>query len=136
MIYTKSNAARTLGQLYSRIQWVQEFWRVINVCVKGCKPTFVSKKAFKQAFVAFRKESAGAVKVKRLGFDSPYFQALGKEEIYDLALTVTGITCTCQDYKNQEDSFSLRSLKCCKHGYAVLNQLGFASLQAYIQYSR
>ncbi len=133
MIYTKSNAARTLRQLIGRIQWVQEFWKVINVCVKGCRPVFVSKKLFKQAFVTFRKESASTVKVKRLGVDSVHFQALGRDEIYDLTLTATGITCTCVDYQNQVQ-FLQGSKHCCKHGYAVLNRLGFNSLSEYLSY--
>jgi hypothetical protein len=133
MIYTKSNAARTLGQLYNRVQWVQEFWKVINVCVKGCRPVFVSKKAFRQAFVDFRKESAKTVQVKRLGVDSAYFQAKGQEEIYDLALTATGVTCTCVDYQNQVQ-YIPGGKHCCKHGYAVLSRLGFGSLQAYLTY--
>ena len=132
MIYTKSNAARTLGQVYSRIQWVQEFWRVINVYVKGCSPKFVSKAAFKRAFVELRKESATSVRVKRLGADSRHFQALGKEEIYDLTLESNAVTCTCQDYTNQVQYLNPTSLKCCKHGYAVLNLLGFSSLSAYV----
>jgi hypothetical protein len=133
MIYTKSNAARTLGQLYNRVQWMQEFWKVINVCVKGCRPVFVSKKAFRQAFVDFRKESAKTVQVKRLGVDSAYFQAKGQEEIYDLALTATGVTCTCVDYQNQVQ-YIPGGKQCCKHGYAVLNRLGLNSLQAYLTY--
>ena len=133
MIYTKSNAARTLGQLIGQIQWVQEFWKVINVCVKGCRPVFVSKKAFKQAFVEFRKESAKTVQVKRLGVDSAYFQAKGQEEIYDLAMTATGITCTCVDYQNQVQ-YIPGAKHCCKHGYAVLNRLGLNSLQDYLAY--
>ena len=132
MIYTKSNAARTLGQIYSRIQWVQEFWRVVNVCVKGQSPTFISKVDFKKAFVAFRKESSLNVKVKRLGVDSRHFQALGREEIYDLTLESNAVTCTCADYSNQVQYLNPRSLKCCKHGYAVLSMLGFSSLTAYV----
>lgn len=133
MIYTKSNAARTLGQLYTRIQWIQEFWKVVNVCAKGHSPIFVSKKLFKQAFVEFRKESSKTVKVKRLGVDSVHFQALGRDEIYDLTLTSNGVTCTCVDYQNQVN-FLQGSKHCCKHGYAVLNRLGFNSLSEYLSY--
>jgi hypothetical protein len=135
MIYTKSNAARTLGQLYNRVQWMQEFWKVINVCVKGFRPVFVSKKAFRQAFVEFRKESASTVQVKRLGVDSVHFQALGRDEIYDVTLKGHGVTCTCVDYQNQVQ-YIPGAKHCCKHGYAVLSRLGFGSLQDYLAYNR
>ena len=132
MIYTKSNAARTLGQVYSRVKWVQEFWKVVNVCLTGGKPRFVSKVAFKQAFVAFRKEGSKSVLVKRVSASKPLFKALGKTDLYDLEATPTGITCNCEDYYYQTIRLNSHT-HCCKHGYAVLTMLGFNSLGDYLK---
>jgi predicted nucleic acid-binding Zn finger protein len=41
-----------------------------------------------------------------------------------------GVFCECQDYQNQID---LLGRGCCKHGYAVLAQLGMASLSDYLE---
>ena len=127
MLYTLTAASRILHTSFNRIKWVQVFHKVINVCVKGASPRFVSKKLFWNAFVAFRQESAKSVKVKRIG--DRHFQALGREEIYDLELTQSALSCTCVDYKNQIDQLGKG---CCKHGYAVLNTLGFTTLAQYI----
>ena len=127
MLYTMTAASRILKTSFNRIKWVQVFHKVINVCVKGSSPRFISKKLFWSAFVAFRQESAKNVKVKRIG--ERHFQALGKEEIYDLELTPNLVTCTCVDYKNQIEQLGKG---CCKHGYAVLATLGFSTLAEYI----
>jgi predicted nucleic acid-binding Zn finger protein len=128
MLYTLTAASRILKTSFNRIKWVQVFHKVINVCVKGFSPRFISKKLFWSAFVTFRQESAKNVRVKRIG--DRFFQALGKEEIYDLELTPNLVTCTCVDYKNQIEQ--LKGKGCCKHGYAVLATLGFSTLAEYI----
>lgn len=127
MLYTLTAASRILNTIYRDIKWVQVFYKVVNVLVKGSSPRFISKKVFWSAFVAFRKESAKSVQVKRIG--ERFYQALGKEEIYTLELTQNRVTCTCKDFENQMQQLGKG---CCKHGYAVLGQLGFSTLAEYI----
>jgi hypothetical protein len=128
MLYTLTAASRILNTTFRNIKWVKTFWKVVNVCVKGSSPRFISKKLFWNAFVAFRQESAKSVQVKRIG--ERHFQALGKDDIYDLELIPNLITCTCVDFQNQMQQ--LNGKGCCKHGYAVLAQLGFSTLAEYI----
>lgn len=127
MLYTLSATARLLNATHNTIQRIEPFVYVVWVWVRGQRPTFVSKRAFQQDFVNFRRASVQFVKVRRL--NDRCFQAQGKDEIYDLTLQQTTIVCSCKDYEKQIETFGKG---CCKHGYAVLGQLGFTSLLDYI----
>lgn len=86
----------------------------------------------KQAFVSRRKARARALTV------TPWLMTPGhwtvrnetKGTTYDVVEYPTAIYCTCADYGNQLEAFGQG---CCKHGYSVLNQLGFNSLSEYLE---
>lgn len=133
LVYTVSAAARILGIVYgqSRIT-VQEWATVAWVWVKGQRPRFMSKAQFKAEFVAFRRKAAQALKVTRHLLDAHKFGVRNeaKGSLYEVEVTPTAIACQCQDYQQQLEAFG-RGV--CKHGFAVMNYLGYPTLAEYLQ---
>ncbi len=58
-----------------------------------------------------------------------YYQALSANSgnTYRLDPQINHIKCTCPDYENMSHTFANKVT--CKHGYALLNYLGFSSFQ-------
>lgn len=130
LLYSAAAARRLLGLRPSTPVKIQEFFRVIWVGVKGRRPTFVPKSAFQQHFVDHRKLATQDLWVDP-ATDNPrrYFvhnRSNSSVQIVDCELD--RLDCTCYDYGIQRQIFGKG---CCKHGYAVLNHLGFASLRDY-----
>lgn len=127
IIYSIAAAQRILNikqGLYDVQEWAWVVWvRGKNFC------RFMSKKAFKQHFIDHRKRAAQEIDLVINHQDSSKFTALGKSGNYQLTTTETGIVCTCEDYRNQLYHIGMGV---CKHGYAVLNHLGFSSLSSYV----
>lgn len=129
ILFSVSAVRRMLGLDSKAAIQIREFFRVIWVWVKGKRPTFISKTAFKQHFVDRRKVDSKDVRV-RVTEDGSYtaFSLISGRQ-YSLEINEKAIACTCEDYHNQIQYFG-RGV--CKHGYAVLNFLGFNSLKDYV----
>jgi hypothetical protein len=133
LLYSASALRRMWGLYYRRLSEIHvcEWHSVVWVWVPGHRPTFVPKAEFKQHFVEWRREAAQALQVV------PWREAIGRYTVHNDAkrsahvveVSDQAITCTCEDYKNQ---LKFLGKGCCKHGYAVLAQLGFSSLGAYL----
>jgi predicted nucleic acid-binding Zn finger protein len=132
LLYSAAAVRRLLGLKSSAKVELKEFARVIWVWVKGKRPTFISKTKFKAHFAEWRKVQARGLKVtKRLDIANHYtVRNLQKDTVYIVEKRADGVFCTCDDLNNQLEYFGRG---CCKHGYAVLNSLGFSSLYEYIQ---
>lgn len=130
IVYTASAARRILGEFLAPIQ-VVKFWRSVWVWVKGHRPRFMSKAAFKNEFVRFRSFAAKSISVTKNLFDSNKFsvRSESRDRLYELEATDSGLTCSCRDHRDQIAAFGRGA---CKHGYAVLGILGFNSLKDYI----
>jgi len=107
-----------------------EMWgSVIFVIFKkgnGLRPKFLSKKEFYSSFVEDRKARSQSIKVTPNLFADRVYTARNPTNDHTYTVIVSdAIECQCADYKAQVQ-FIGRG--CCKHGYAVLNSLGFASL--------
>ena len=92
----------------------------------GLRPKFLSKKKFYSSFVEDRKARSKSITVTQNLFADRIYTA--RNESNDHAYTViaaSSIECQCADYRAQ---LSFIGKGCCKHGYAVLNHLGFNSL--------
>lgn len=111
---------------------VQRFAFVVWIHIAGQRPRFVSLKAFKQHFVDHRKAQAQALTATQWVDQKTYFTVRNetKGSAYHLEAKRDRIDCQCEDYKNQ---MQFIGRGCCKHGYAVLNLLGFKRLSEYIQ---
>ncbi len=128
ILYSVSAVRRLLG-LGDRVSiQIREFGWVIWVWVKGLRPTFISKKLFKKHFVDRRKAEARSLLVTRNVFNVNSYTVRNenKDTVYNVSLTTNAAACECEDYRNQNQFFG-RGM--CKHGYAVLGQLGHNSLK-------
>jgi hypothetical protein len=132
LVFSISAARRLLGVAQGVSIQIREFFKVVWVWVKGKRPTFVSKRAFKQHFVDRRRAAARALTATQWIDQPKYFTVRNesKNSIYQLEAFPDRIECDCEDYRNQ---IEFLGRGCCKHGYAVLNTLGFRSLGHYIE---
>ncbi len=130
LIYSVSNAIRILGKKFNGIK-VQVWFNVVYIHAKGQVSRFVSKAKFRQQFVEFRKAGATGLEVVKVPFESGEYMvsSSSKDGSYLVQCLTDKLTCTCQDYQSQA---AVMKKACCKHCYATLNHLGFASLADYI----
>lgn len=132
LVYSASAVRRLLGLSTIVPVEIREFAQVIWVWVKGHRPTFISKAAFKAHFIERRKAQARALLVTRHLYDQNFFSVRNeaKNSVYTVAAQPKTLVCQCEDYKNQ---VQFLGQGCCKHGYAVLSHLGFSNLRDYIK---
>jgi hypothetical protein len=131
LVYSIAAAQRILG-IAQRVFEVREWAWVVLVRGPGfCR--FMSKKLFKKHFADRRREQAKSIDLVIDNDNANHYTALGKSSFYQLYARADRVTCTCEDYKNQSNILG-RGI--CKHGYAVLNHLGYESLSDYIERDR
>lgn len=131
-MFTKTAAAAIFGGICQRLEvWWNCVWAIVKVGGKKLV-RFISKKSFFAYFAQSRKQRSYGIPVTH-GEQSDKFYALSSrgETSYTLFALRGGITCDCDDYKNQQSLMGDRR-KLCKHGYAVLNRLGYGSLRQYL----
>ena len=131
LLYSSSAVRRMLGLGQSSSVQIREFFRVIWVWVEGQRPTFISKQSFKAHFVAWRKGAAASLATTQDRHRRNIYRVRNvcKGSVYQVQLGSGYLLCSCEDFKNQAQFFGRA---CCKHGYAVLAQLGHGSLSDYI----
>lgn len=133
MLYTKSAAARILGNLAIEVERVDLVRGVVLVVYRtkhGRCSTFISPKKFKQDFVDIRREAGRTLPSVQINSSLYRVKSSDQGASYEVRLTDSGVACQCRDYREQIKSFGHG---CCKHGYAVLqNWLGVSSLRDYL----
>jgi hypothetical protein len=132
-VYSKSAAARILGVSIYEIARFEVWAYVCFVHVKGQRPTFISKKVFRQHFVNWRKEQSRSLCVSRITDNHYRVVNPRKSTAYSVWLFQEGLDCECEDYKNQ---VLIIGKACCKHCYTVLEWLKYQSLAEYIEHHR
>lgn len=122
LVYSKAAAARILGVPVRAIAGFQKWFKVCWVWVRGKRPTFISFKAFKQHFVKWRKKQANSLCISKI--HETHYRVVNpkKNSAYTVWLFHDGPDCECEDYKNQ---IAILGKGCCKHGYSVLQFLGY-----------
>ncbi|MGF1499585.1 MAG: SWIM zinc finger family protein [Elainellaceae cyanobacterium] len=132
LLYSAAAVRRLLNLPPSASVQIREFFSVLWVWVKGQRPTFVSKAALKKHFVARRQADAQNLQVTDWLQHPPRFSVASQHgnHAYEVICLPDRIECTCHDYQFQVQSLGRG---CCKHGYAVLNYLGYPSLQSYLE---
>jgi len=140
MIYSMAAAARILakeiGEVFKRVEFIRFIGHVVQVTYKtafGRCSTFLSFVSFKKNFVDRRKSDAQDLEVSHIGGYEYKVNNPKKDSNYICQAYPDGIDCCCEDYRNQILFFKKG---CCKHGYAVLNHLGFKKLNDYIEHHR
>jgi hypothetical protein len=94
---------------------------------------FLSITQFEADFVKNRQEKSQALVITPQS-DSWEFAVSNPEKntTYKVQARHPGLSCACQDYiRQRERNYAGRPIAC-KHGYAVLGYLGFASLEDYV----
>jgi hypothetical protein len=133
LVYSAAAVRRLLGLAADAMVIVREWAFCVWVWVRGQRPQFWSKNKFKQHFADHRKAQATRLSVSRVAnFDSVFsVHNVTKRSFYQVYVTADKVVCGCDDYRNQ-DAFLEGKRRCCKHGYAVLQFLGFNSLREYV----
>jgi hypothetical protein len=131
MLYTKAAALRLLSGLATVVHAVRQLKNCIQVTYqtrRGKCSTFLSRKAFKQAFVDARKASGRSLPSSQI--NATHYQ-VGEHTV---VLSRDRLDCDCHDYMRQRQVFGRG---CCKHGYHVLQAwLSQGSLAEYLQCRR
>ncbi|WP_346293974.1 hypothetical protein [Sphaerothrix gracilis] len=132
LLYSAAAVRRIFGLRPSAAVQVREFFKVVWVWIKGQRPTFISKRQFKQHFIDWRKQQGEKLTVVQWREEPHRFSVSNprKGTVYHVECTPHGLDCECEDYKNQ---IILLHKGCCKHCYAVLSQLGLGSLSEYLE---
>ena len=128
-IYSRAAVARMLGIASGLVGRIEVWANCIFVIVKGRRPRFWKKSSFTNHFANWRKFEAKHYEVAAKS-DS-IFEVWSNKSSYKLEAFQDRIQCPCEDYSNQQQIFKGKG--CCKHGYAVLNFLGFDRLSEYIE---
>ena len=107
-----------------------EIWdRVILVIFKKglhMRPRFLSNMLFYSSFVEDRKARSRLIEITQNPFADRIYTAKNPANGHTYTVIVgDSVECQCADYRAQ---LSFIGKGCCKHGYAVLNHLGFNSL--------
>ncbi len=129
-VYSKAAAARILGVKAWAIARFEVWYKVCFVVVKGQRPTFMSKKAFREHFVEWRIQQSRSLCVAQVNREHYRVVNPKKSTAYSVFVYEDGFDCECEDYKNQVLIFNGKA--CCKHNYAVLAWLGYNRLSDYI----
>ncbi|MEO0644810.1 MAG: hypothetical protein AAFZ17_01440 [Cyanobacteria bacterium J06650_10] len=131
IMFSKAAAATVLGCAASQVVQVRRFAFVAWVWVRGRRPQFVKLSLFKAAFVLRRMSAGNQLSVERWADVPQWFTVRNekKKSSYPVEITKAGPVCRCEDYKNQRQFFGKGV---CKHGYAVLQKLGYGSLGSYL----
>lgn len=132
LLYSKSATRRLLDLTADIALTIKEFERVMWVHIAGHRPTFISKAVYRQHFVDRRRDEAQKLIARNQG-DYWVVYNPAKQTSYCVEPMPTEISCDCEDYSNQ---IKLLGRGCCKHGYAVLAELGFTSLKEYLSNSK
>ena len=130
-VYSKAATARLLGVKVNAIARFEIWYKVCFVHVQGSRPTFISKKVFRQHFVDWRIEQSRSLCVAQV--NTEHYRVLNpkKNTAYSVFVHDSGFDCECHDYQNQIVIFG-GNKACCKHAYGVLAWLGFNRLSDYI----
>lgn len=131
LVYSAAAVYRLVGNAFPVVR-VEKWWKVVLVVFKGCRARFMSRRAFLEHFVLWRKAQAKALQVIRHPDFSYSFNVKNeaKGSSYQVQIHVGGLVCNCEDFQNQSQFFGRA---CCKHGYAVLSFLGYETLGDYIE---
>lgn len=129
LIFSRAAVRRILNLgIYVNSIKVEVWASVVWVQVQHRRPFFMSKKAFTNHFREWRKASGQGLSVQWLPVPRAYGVRGSTGSRYLVRLEGDQISCTCADYRQQHEAWGRG---CCKHGYAVLAQLGYGSLTEY-----
>lgn len=132
-LYSKNRTAKLLGVKTSEIEFVM-LLDDGNVLVGLFNDSItIPAVKFTELYSSERKEKAIKEKLwsVKKNNENTYLVVHGRKSKYTVNIG-DFLQCECKDYQISSQIFNSQ-LVCCKHGYAVLNQLGHNSLKDYIK---
>ena len=131
LVYNRKAAARLLNVEYDSVEFV---YVADNYVLVGLYNTSVklAKEQFKQLFVSDRQARSKSLTVTQ-NIGNPTQYTVRNEDNghrYKVQIKPDSIYCECADYHKQIEALGRG---CCKHSYALLNELGYNSLENYIK---
>jgi hypothetical protein len=135
LLYSKSAIARMECVNAEDVLRLEVWHSVVFVIIRGRRPKFYSKKAFKVHFVQLRQARAKALVATQNLFNPNvyYVRNETKGTAYTVNFFTGGVVCECEDWKNQSQFFGMAA---CKHIYSCLTLMNFSSLRTYIEERR
>ena len=130
-VYSKSAVARMLNVAASLVVRVEKWANCAFVIIKGKRPRFWKKADFLCHFADWRRSQSKELVVDRLMPNVFAVINQKKKSKYIATIRPDTIACNCKDYKNQVKF--LAKVGVCKHGYAILKNLGINKLSEYIK---
>lgn len=135
LLYTFAAAAQIIGIDINQIENLIPYELGCQVILKNKSWTVLIKKAdFIVQFVNIRKARAKALIATQYIDEKSHWTVWNEtnNNRYHVTLTEEFVYCECPDWQHQHEAFGHEKV-CCKHGYAVLAQLGFNSLIDYLK---
>lgn len=129
-IFSRSAAERILHLEPLSITDLQNVYPgQIKVTTKQKQEYHIGVNRFIEDFVTSRKLKAKKLKVETTKYSNLY-RVINPENLnrYPVRTTTKGIECKCRDYQKQQE---ILGEGCCKHGFSVLNYLGYEKLSDY-----
>ncbi|MGK7957464.1 MAG: hypothetical protein AB4063_19750 [Crocosphaera sp.] len=135
-LYTLSRTCRILKCKKDNIEFI--YPTATGVIVGFWTYTkFIEKAKFTALLAGERKNRSKGLIVTENAFDDGTFTVRNesKNTSYIVKQNLDSLPCTCQDFENLSNDFGTNQVLC-KHGYAVLNSLGFGTLRDYLQFTQ
>lgn len=135
LIYSQSAAERILNlPPFSVVKVELIDSQQIKVTTAKKQEYCISRPKFLQHFAHIRQLRAKKLQVSRGNYRNLFIVTNPENNhCYRVRTTATKVECKCRDYQKQQE---ILSKGCCKHGYAVLQTLGFDSLSNYLNRER
>lgn len=135
LLYTASATARILQVTTDDIETVTAGDEGCQVSLRGKAGTIEIPRAdYIRQFVADRQARSQSLSATQHIDDKTVWTVWNESNDNRYTVTVTRdfVHCDCPDWQNQQEAFGHVKV-CCKHGYAVLRQLGFGTLKDYLK---
>ena len=106
--------------------------KVVVQIAKSTRLIVLGAQDFLDDFICIRRKKAEKLEIKQKTEHGYLVYNPENNNQYEVVTSVNALACQCKDYDNQVKALNKG---CCKHGYKVLNHLGFKKLKDYINHN-
>ena len=130
-VFSDSAAARILDiDAFKVLHVIKGINETHNVCTIDHKVYQVPNSEFYRNFVFSRQQRSKQLSAQATAYSNVWIVTNPKNrKRYPVRATADSIECKCRDYQKQQE---ILGKGCCKHGYRILNYLGYQDLKAYM----
>ena len=132
-VYSRGAAAAILELKKKDIEEVAPTAIAIRIYLTNGSSKLVSKRLFKEYFATSRQQRGEEITIHQMDTKVNYLAESQREvgKYYEVHILPSHLTCTCADWRMQNEELHLEH-PTCKHCYAVLKSLNFATLKEYL----